>query len=197
MKPLPRPQSVVVLLLVVGFVAACSSGPQPATETTPADSSAAIPYVPAFRLAKGQAGDVHTGMPIVDLTKQYASRFRSIVPETATTDSTYELADSTGKPLLRVQRACKPTCEVVRIEILSPLYLTDSGIGVGSQLSEIRAVYQLSDISFRPEQGLSARIADLGARIVFDASMLDQAMLETTDPAKLPADLLVERIVLE
>ena len=101
-----------------------------------------------YTIVNRQVGSVKINMPITDFKKLIpASQLQEVkITREGRGYNAYEMKKGTadGKPALRVEEICEPTCRVWRVQVLDSAYKTPEGISIGSTLGEVKKHYPIS-----------------------------------------------------
>lgn len=119
-----------------------------ATSTASAAPSAANPLF-NFTLRPGQAGAVQVGMNIAEVKRQYGeTKLRETTLQQEGTDTkAYEVLGERRRTDLVVEQQCKgTTCKVYRITVMNPAFKTESGLGIGSTMADLKKNLSISSI---------------------------------------------------
>ncbi|MDX5423117.1 MAG: mechanosensitive ion channel protein MscS [Hymenobacteraceae bacterium] len=172
-----------------------------AAETTTTDAApeeeAPAPDPANFVVAKGRVGSIAVGEPIEEMRQNTPAGF-SIADTTLMQEGQQYTAyllhpQNTGKGVL-VEQQCTPECQVWRIQVQHPDFKTPKGIGVGSKFSEVQQNYAITNVTFE-EGNLVAIARDAGMSFMLDASQIPAAQLPRLNAGTVPANTLVESIL--
>ncbi|MDX5347342.1 MAG: hypothetical protein LPJ89_11300 [Hymenobacteraceae bacterium] len=156
-----------LLIAALAACAACDNATQNSetievTETTatPPDTVVGRPLPPDstlshtdvvseedFMIFAGKAGRVSVGMPASDLEKAYPATQlnRTTKQQEGIAYTVYEiLAPGTKEVLMEAEMDCSGTCKVWRIQVKSPKFRTDEGLGVNSTFRELQEAYSIN-----------------------------------------------------
>ena len=204
---------VYAILLGVGM-AACladndssneaASGTDQATESSPTLETMETETAPAVAdpadlvLAKGRAGQVRIGMPIEEMRSQLPAN-QQIQDTTLQLEgqayAAYIIRTPGNQKGMLVEQVCEPDCQVWRISIRNPDYRTAQGIGVGSKYGEVAQHYPVTYTSLG-EAGFVAVSEANGMSFILDTRQLDQNRLHQLKPDHVPANTLVQGILI-
>lgn len=170
----------------------------PVSEPVEADASRAAMEPADLILAKGQAGHVRIGMPVEEMRSQVPAgqQIRDTTLQLEGQQYTAYVIDSPeNEGGMLVEQVCEPNCQVWRISIRNPDYRTAQGLGVGSKYSEVAQHYPIAYTSLG-EAGFVAVSEANGMSFILDTSQLDQSRLHQLKPGQVPANTLVQGILI-
>jgi hypothetical protein len=170
----------------------------PMTETVEFESPEATPNPADLIISKGRVGNIRIGMPIEEMRSQVPSG-QQIKDTTLQLEgqpyTAYVFSSPASASGLLVEQVCEPDCRVWRISISSNAYQTAQGIGVGSKYSEVTQHYPISYTSLG-EAGFVAVSEAAGLSFLLDSSQLDKNRLHRIKPDQIPANTLVQGILI-
>ncbi|SIT93769.1 mechanosensitive ion channel protein MscS [Pontibacter indicus] len=170
----------------------------PMSDPMEADASPAVTDPADLVLAKGQAGHVRIGMPIEEMRSQVPAgqQIRDTTLQLEGQQYTaYVISSPESEGGVLVEQVCEPNCQVWRISIRSPDYRTAQGIGVGSKYSEVAQHFPITYTSLG-EAGFVAVSETHGMSFILDTKQLDQSLLHQLKPGQVPANTLVQGILI-
>ncbi|MDO6390266.1 mechanosensitive ion channel protein MscS [Pontibacter sp. BT731] len=170
----------------------------PLTEAAEPRTSPAVIDPADLVLGKGRAGAMRIGMPIEEMRSQVPAgqQIRDTTLQLEGQQYTaYVISASESPQDILVEQICKPDCQVWRINIRDPNYRTAQGIGVGSKYSEVAQHHPIAYTSLG-EAGFVAVSEKSGMSFILDSSQLDQSRLHQLKPDQVPANTLVQGILI-
>lgn len=145
-------QRLLFLIFLFSVFTGCNSRPAGEHATTSADS-----VKNEFLIAPGHVGSINKGMTIKDLYRIYPEeQVKKIKTKTEMGDDTYDnfyIYDNNNRLLLIVspERKDDENSRINRFVIKDKRFITDKGIGITSNVGEIRNAYE--QIDFLPSVG--------------------------------------------
>lgn len=201
---------IYAILLGVSMAACLSQQDEQATTATEvtAPEESALPLLdeeapatqPAranFAIAKGHVGDVKIGMPIAALRTHVPVGLHikdTTLTQEGQQSTAYVLTPTGQQKGILVEQQCAQECQVWRISILSPMYKTAKGMGVGSKYGELQKAYDIKTVTFE-EGNLVALAPEAGMSFLLDESQLTAEQLAQINAANLPANTLVKKVL--
>lgn len=102
----------------------------------------------SWQISKSQIGPIQIGMAVNAMRKRVPAEFLKEVPITREGRGyrAYEIRQSPAdqKAGLLIEETCEPACQVWRVHVQNPAYKTKEGLGVGSNLGEVKKHYKLN-----------------------------------------------------
>ncbi|WP_299702345.1 mechanosensitive ion channel protein MscS [uncultured Pontibacter sp.] len=169
----------------------------PMTETVELETPEATPDPADLLISKGRVGNIRIGMPIEEMRSQVPSgqQIKDTTLQLEGQQYTAYVFSSPNSPSgLLVEQVCEPDCRVWRISVSSNAYQTAQGIGVGSKYSEVAQHYPISYTSLG-EAGFVAVSETAGLSFILGSSQLDKNQLHRMKPDQVPANTLVQGIL--
>lgn len=123
----------------------------------------ASPGDSSLLIGDGSVGRLLINMDASKLNQIFSSELICIIsPKNQIDSKRYHIKDvPDGKPVLEVETLCADICLVSRIKILSGIYKTISGIGVGSLFSQLKINYSLKTITGGEKNTLLVYVKEL------------------------------------
>lgn len=170
----------------------------PMTETTEFETSPTATDPKTFIIGKGRVGSIRIGMPIEEMRNQIPTgqQLKDTTLELEGQQYTaYVLSSAGNAGGLLVEQACEPDCRVWRISIRDDNYKTAQGIGLGSKYSEVVQHHPIAYTNLG-EAGFVAVSEASGMSFILDTSQLDRNRLHQLKPDQVPANTLVQGILI-
>lgn len=101
-----------------------------------------------FLLTGDRAGSVLLDLPIAELSKQITPWTYDVVPEVkeGSLFEHYIVSDEQGQRLLEVMPYCEGVCRIQQITAISPRFITDAGIRIGSPYADVVTHHTIVEI---------------------------------------------------
>lgn len=101
-----------------------------------------------FLLTGERAGSAELNLPIAELAKQLSPWVYDVVPEVkdGSLFEHYIVQDEAGQRLLELVPYCEGVCRIQQITVLSPRFITDAGIRIGSPYADVVTHHTITEI---------------------------------------------------
>lgn len=178
------------------IVCSCKQGGQ---ESQTANTEATLNTVTSeVQLGREKAGKVEINMDIAQVESIYGTS--NIKKSTYTSEGqSYEgyfvHRPNKQQPSLRLDAICTDNCKIWRIKVMDSAYKTETGIGIGSTIKDIKS-YHFIDAVGKTESEPSIRIERLGMSFQLDSSSIASSIIDNLAMENLPDSARVKSIII-
>lgn len=149
-------------------------------------------------LGREKAGLAEINMPIDKLDSVFGSthvKKSSFEAEGQNYEAYFVYKNSADTPSLRLEGLCNDACKVWRIKVLDNDYRTETGLGIGSTVKEIKS-YHIIDWVGNAEATPGLRIDRLGITFQLDSATIPTSIRSTLAIENLPDTAKVKSILI-
>ncbi|PVY42997.1 mechanosensitive ion channel protein MscS [Pontibacter virosus] len=168
------------------------------TETPEPETPSEVTDPANLVISQGRVGHVRIGMPIAEMRSQVPAgqQIRDTTLQLEGQQYTaYALSGPENAEGILIEQICEPDCQVWRISIRNPDYRTTQGIGIGSKYSEITQHHPIAYTSLGEAGFVAVSEAD-GMSFILNTNQLNQGRLHQLKPDQVPANTLVQGILI-
>lgn len=197
------------IMLGIGMAACLSQNDRDGEEATAADTTPDLltdttepatttPKPEDLAIVPGRVGFVTIGEPMEQMRQNIPAGFTiadTTLQQEGMQSTAYLIKPEKNSKGILVEQQCNASCNVWRINVLSDLYKTTKGVGVGATYSQARQQYPISTVLLA-DGGLVAVAKEDGITFVLDTSQIPEKQRSKLTPATVPPATRIKSILI-